>query len=106
VERDGCGGHVIVDARGGQPLRADDPLDRLSNLYAAAAAPELRDALLRLTRRMETLIEYVSSQPHRDDKLLMLAYGVLANSRPPLSELQVVVNATRGGQRELDFEVA
>jgi hypothetical protein len=106
VVRDGCGAWLIVDERGGQPLREDDPLVRLGNLYVAAAAPELRDALLRLVRRMETLIEYASAQPHRDGRLLQLAHGVIADSRPSLREQSAVQDAARDGQRELDFEVA
>ena len=106
VVRDGCGAWLIVDERGAQPLRAEDPLARLGHLYVAAAAPELRDALLRLARRMETLIEYTSAQPHRDDKLLQLAHGVIADSRPSLREQMAAQEAARGGQRELDFEVA
>jgi hypothetical protein len=106
VVRDGCGAWLIVNECGAQPLRSDDPLARLGNLYLAAAAPELRDALLRLVRRMETLIEYASSQPHRDGKLVMRAYGVIGDSRPPMKEWLAVEDAARRGQRELDFEVA
>jgi hypothetical protein len=104
--RDGCGAWVIVDECGVQPLRADDPLARLGNVYLAAAAPELRHTLLRLAHRMGTLIEFLSSQPHRDGKLLQEAYGVIALSHPPLQEWSAAEDAARRRQRELDFEVA
>jgi hypothetical protein len=104
--RDGCGAWVIVDERGAQPLRADDPLARLGSVYLAAAAPELRHALLRMAHRMGALIEFVSPQPHRDGKLLQEAYGVIALSHPPLGEWSAAEDAARRRQRELDFEVA
>jgi hypothetical protein len=104
--RDGAGVWVIVDERGVLPLRADDALERLYNLHLAAAAPALRDVLLRVLHRMQGLIEQISSQPHRDEKLVLRAYGVIGDSRPPLREHLATEAAARGGQRELDFEVA
>jgi hypothetical protein len=104
--RDGAGVWVIVDGDGRQPLRADDALERLYNLHLAAAAPALRDVLLRVLNRMQSLIEQISSQPHRDAKLVLRAHAVIAESRPPYREHLAVQDAARGGQRELDFEVA
>jgi hypothetical protein len=52
------------------------------------------------------IVDERGGQPHRDDKLLQLAHGVIADSRPSLREQMVALDAERGGQRELDFEVA
>lgn len=102
--RDGVGAWIIVNEQGEQPLRAEDPLERLSNLYLVAAAPALFLALQIVTRRMQWLIPEASGWQHRDRKLVMEAVAALADARPPIEELLRVERL--GGQREIDFDVA
>lgn len=93
--RDGNGSLVIVNEQGEQPLRAEDPLERLGNVHLAAAAPELADALRDLLVRAQHIISEYSGWRHRDQKFLMRAQAALASSRVPLAEFNRIA-ALRG----------
>lgn len=78
VEVNGCGIHVIRDARGVDPLRHPDPMERLFNVHLAAQAPTLREATLALVRRLETM----HGGWKRDDELVSLAWCAIYCCRP------------------------
>jgi len=98
--RDGFGSWVVVDERGGEPLRSNDPLDRLCNVHLAAAAPVLRESLEALTRRLE----HMESPYARDERRLITAYGALAISRPTVDLL--IEEIRQRNQLVLDLRTA
>ena len=79
--RDERGCWKLVDEEGREPLRSNDPAERVWAVYLAAAAPALRGALLALTRRME----YLLGSGHvwkPDEALVCAAWGAIIDSKP------------------------
>lgn len=100
VEMTGYGGSVIRDEDGGDPLRASEPLIRLRNIHLAASAPTLKEALILLLQRFESLHDGW----HRDDQLACLAWTAIYESSPTTFQEQRV--AKHGSQVDMDFEEA
>ena len=89
----------IEDDQGSRPLEATDETHRIENLYLAASAPRLYDALGYALNRLEHLAGLLSSAPHLDRRILQRGYAALIEARP--TEQQVA--QLRERDRQLDL---
>lgn len=105
ARRDGLGSWQVVREDDTEPLRATDPLDRLTNVFLAAAAPDLAAALNEAVHRLETLIG-ATGMANLDRKLIARCHGALVCSRPPIEHILGALDQRRAAQGELDLTVA
>lgn len=87
VSVDAKGNFFIVDAAGMRPLQHPDRVQRLFAFHLAAAAPDLRNSLDDLTRRLEYIHEAWPTD-RRDEKRIQIAHGALIYSRPYWSDVE------------------
>ena len=91
---------AITDQAGAHPLQVKDDEDaRIENLFLAAAAPALYDALGYVLNRMDALVERYSGQQHVDRKLLQAAHAAMIDARPRQEDFDRLKNRNR--QRDL-----
>lgn len=100
VVHTGFGTLVIRDAEGRDPLRHPDPLTRAVNLYLAAGAPLLKQALQAVLNRYL----WFESPYGRDDEISHLGQFALGATVLPIGE---IVRASKSKQQaELELEAA
>lgn len=100
VELTGFGVHFLRDEEGRDPLKHPDPLERLRNIHLAASAPTLKEALILLLQRFESLHDGW----HRDDELCALAWTAIYESRPVYADECKL--AKENGQYHIDLDDA
>lgn len=100
VEVTGFGTHVVRDAHGHDPLQHPDPVTRLKNIHLAASAPTLREALILILQRFESMHDGW----YHDDALCALAWTAIYECRPLASDEERL--AAEGGQYHMPLEGA
>jgi hypothetical protein len=106
LAQDRTGAWQLVNQRGGQPLREEEPLARLYNLKLAAAAPELRAALRELIHLARRLCHCYSTEWRRDGGIVARAEMALALARPSEAEVGAALRAIESRQLELELTAA
>jgi len=101
VEVTGIGTRAIRDAAGLNPLAVPDPVERAFAIELQASAPTLRQAVLALVRRFESLHDGW----HRDEQLVWLAWEAIRISKPSEAVL-AAARESRSMGGELPFEDA
>ena len=103
--RDARGAWVVLDRDGHQPLRAEDPGDRLRAVHLAAQAPAM-EALL---RDHVELLELLAVYDYLPPAMLEQAKSLIAASAITLKytrPLKAAAEAADTGQREMDLDAA
>jgi len=99
---------VILDHGGLKPLELPDETARIQNLFLAAAAPGLLEALKAMTARLEYLAgesgDCTGYTRKLDSGLLQQAHAAMIDSRPREEELEGLLH--RNLQLDLFAEVA
>jgi hypothetical protein len=84
-------------------LRSSDPMERLTAIHLAAAAPEMRYMLERLTHRLSVALNFTWAW-RKDTAIVQEGYETIIASKPPHEEVYRILREREAGQIELDFE--
>jgi hypothetical protein len=87
ARKDARGQWQVVDSSGEPLFSTADPLERIEAVVLAAQAPDLRHALRQMTERYTRFVVEHSMQHRVDQRYAMLAFAVLADTRPPFQEV-------------------
>lgn len=80
--RDRRGLWVVTTRHGESALQHPDPMVRMHAVHLAAAAPILREALTRVTKRLQVTLEAHGSYYERDNRLVTECWIAIAETRP------------------------
>lgn len=90
ARKDARGQWQVVNAFGEPLFSTADPLERIEAVFLAAQAPDLRHALRQMTERFTRFVVEHSMQHRVDQRYAMLAFAVLADTRPPFTEVEAL----------------
>lgn len=101
--RDRRGLWVVSSRHGESVLQHADPMVRMHAVHLAASAPILREALTRVTSRLQVTLESHCSYYSRDMRLVRECWIAIAETRPRFEVVQQMQREQ--GQLELPLEV-